>query len=147
MSETEKQNLKNLEIKLKNLMKCVLDKAAIDSEFAHQLEEALSSNSPHKIVSSGKSKSRKSTFNTVAYLHEYNESKLRDELENKTDAELKQILQAESNKKGKDLKNIERQQLVDEIIANANCVLKQGSSFLQINDAARPPSKGSCAVD
>ena len=147
MSETEKQNLKNLEIKLKNLMKCVLDKAATDSEFAHQLEEALLSDSLHRIVASGKSKSKKSTFNAVAYLHEHDESKLRDELKDKTDDELKQVLQAESNKKSKNLKNIERQQLVDEIIANANCVLKQGSSFLQINDAARPPSNNSSAAD
>ena len=140
MSEIEKQNLKNLEIKLKNLMKCVLDKAATDSEFARQLEESLSSDSLHKIVSSSKSKSKKIIFNAVAYLHKHDESELRKELENKIDTELKQILQAESNKKGKDLKNIERQQLIDEIITNANCVLKQGSSFLQINDAARPPS-------
>ena len=130
MSETEKQNIKRLEIKLQNLVKCILGKAETDSEFAYQLEEALLSNFLHEAVSSGKRKSKKITFNTIAYLHKHDESKLRNELENKTDTELKQILQAESNKKSKDLKNIVRQQLVDEIIANANCVLKQGSSFL-----------------
>ena len=130
MSETEKQNIKRLEIKLRNLVKCILGKAETDSEFAHQLEEALLSNFLHETVSPGKRKSKKITFNTVDYLHKNDESKLRNELENKTDIELKQILQAESNKKSKDLKNVVRQQLVDEIITNANCVLKQGSSFL-----------------
>lgn len=147
MSKSNPPNLKNLEIKLKNLVECVLNKAATDSEFAHQLEEILLSESLRKIVSTRKNKPARSSFNSVDYLHQYGEDKLRDELESKVDVELKQILQAGSNKKNKDLESIERQQLIDEIIANANRVLKQGSSFLQVNDAAHPPSNNSSAAD
>jgi hypothetical protein len=147
VSETEKPNLKNLEIKLKNLLVCVLHKAETDSEFARQLEEALLSDSLHKVVSPNKKRSKRINFNAVDYLHQNAESELRNELENKTDDELKQILQTGSNKKAKDLKNIERKQLVDDIISNANRVLKQGSSFLQVNDAAHPPSNNSGAAD
>lgn len=149
MSETEKQNLKNLEIKLKKLVECILSKAASDPEFAQQLEEALSGNSLPRSVPSkvSKNKNPQKAFNAVSYLQEYGESLMREELESKTDTELKQILQAISSKKAKDLKNIERQQLIDEIVVNASRVLNQGSSFLQISDTVETPSNNSGAAD
>ena len=149
MSETEKQNLKDLEIKLKKLMECILSKAASDTEFAYQLEEALSGNSLPRSVSSkvSKNKNPKKAFNAVSYLQEHGKILMREELESKTDSELKQTLQAISSKKAKDLKNIDRQQLIDEIIVNANRVLNQGSSFLQISDTIETPSNNSGAVD
>ena len=147
MSETEKPDLKKLEIKLKNLLTCVLDKVKTDSEFAHQLEEALSSDSLHKNISPNRKKSKIISFNAVNYLHQNGESELRNALESKADHELKQILQAGSNKKAKDLKNVEHKQLVDDIISNASRVLKQGSSFLQVDNVAHPPSNNFDAAD
>lgn len=149
MPETEKQNLKDLEIKLKKLVECILSKAASDTEFAQQLEEALSGNSlPRSVpLKASKNKNPKKAFNAVSYLQEHGESLMREELESKTDTELKQTLQAISSKKAKDLKNIERQQLIDEIVVNASRVLNQGSSFLQISDPVETPSNNSGAAD
>lgn len=130
MSEIDKQNFKKLEVKLKNLVDCILQKAASDSEFAQQLEAILLSDSLQKIVTPNKSKSKRNAFNAVNYLHERGELELCRELESKTDSELRQILQVVSNKKSKAPRNAKRQQIIEEIIENANRILQQGSSFL-----------------
>jgi len=140
-------NLKKLEVKLKNLVKCILDKAATDSEFSRQLEEILLSDSLSQVIATPKSKPVKSGFKSVDYLDQHDESKLREELNSKTDTELRQILKEESNRKAKDLKNVEHQQLIDDIVANANRVLKQGSSFLQVGELVKPPSNNFGAAD
>ncbi|WP_448572075.1 hypothetical protein [Trichothermofontia sp.] len=149
MSETEKQNLKDLEGKLQAFLACILKKAESDIEFRQEIGIALQGDFSAKNPSSriSKSRSKKNTFNAVDYLHEHNVSLLREELETKTDTELKQILQANSNKKAKDLKKIEREQLIDEIVENANRVLNQGSSFLQISDTVEMPAKSSEVTD
>jgi len=130
MSETNPRRLKALKTKLTNLVNCVLNKAAIDAEFATQLEEVLISDSLRAILREKKKKARKSVFNPVAYLHEHDKDKLRVELEGKTDSELQLILRSEGIRKGKALKNIERQQMIDEIVLNSEHRLKQGSAFL-----------------
>lgn len=147
MSQHNSPNLKKLEVKLKNLVKCILDKAATDSEFSRQLEEILLSDSLNQVISTRKSKPARSSFKSVDYLDQHGESKLREELNSKTDTELQQILKGESNRKVKDLKNVERQQLIGDIIANADRVLKQGSSFLQVSESVKPPSNNSGAAD
>ena len=147
MSQHNSPNLKKLEVKLKNLVKCILDKAATDSEFSRQLEEILLSDSLNQVISTRKSKPARSSFKSVDYLDQHGESKLREELNSKTDTELQQILKGESNRKVKDLKNVERQQLIGDIIANADRVLKQGSSFLQVSESVKPPSNNSGAED
>ena len=140
MSQNNSPNLKKLEFKLKNLMKCVLDKAATDSEFSRQLEEILISDSLRQAISTRKSKTTKSGFNSVVYLDQHGQNKLQEELESKTNTELQQILKEESNRKVKDFKNVERKQLIDDIIANADRALKQGSSFLRVNESVKPLS-------
>lgn len=127
----------NLEIKLKKLVDCLLTKAATDSEFAHQLEEIFLSNSsdkeflpPNTKTTSKSTKDKKESFNSVEYLHKYGEVKLRDELNLKTDNELKQIFRSGVSSKVRIPKNIERQKLIDDIAANSIRTLKQGSSFL-----------------
>ena len=140
MSQNNSPNLKKLEFKLKNLMKCVLDKAATDSEFSRQLEEILISDSLRQAISTRKSKTTKSGFNSVVYLDQHGQNKLQEELESKTNTELQQILKEESNRKVKDFKNVERKQLIDDIIANADRALKQGSSFLRVNESVKPSS-------
>lgn len=147
MSQHNQPNLKKLEVKLKKLMECILDKAATDSEFSRQLEEILLSDSLSQVISTRKSKPERSGFKSVDYLDQYGESKLREELNSKTNTELRQILREESNRKVKDLKNVERQQLIDDISANADRVLKQGSSFLQVSESIKPPSNSSGAAD
>ena len=147
MSQHNSPNLKKLEVKLKNLVKCILDKAATDSEFSRQLEEILLSDSLNQVISTRESKPARSSFKSVDYLDQHGESKLREELNSKTDTELQQILKGESNRKVKDLKNVERQQLIGDIIANADRVLKQGSSFLQVSESVKPPSNNSGAAD
>jgi hypothetical protein len=141
VSKHDSPNLRKLEVKLKNLVDCILDKAATDPEFSRQLEEILLSDSPSQVISTRKSKPARSSFRSVDYLDQHGEEKLGQELNSKTDTELRQILKEESNRKVKDLKNIERQQLIEEIITNADRVLKKGSSFLQVSESVEPPSK------
>ncbi|MCX5964176.1 MAG: hypothetical protein NT070_13840 [Cyanobacteria bacterium] len=147
MSQHNSPNLKKLEVKLKNLTRCILDKAATDSEFSCQLEEILLGDSLNQVIPTRKSKPARSSFKSVDYLDKHSETKLREELNSKTDTELRQILKEESNRKVKDLKNVERQQLIDDIIANADRVLKQGSSFLQVSESVKPASSTSSAAD
>jgi hypothetical protein len=147
VSQHNSPNLKKLEVKLKNLVKCILDKAETDSEFSRQLEKILLSDSLSQTISTRKSKPARSNFKSVDYLDQHGESKLREELNSKTDTELQQILKEESNRKVRDLRNVERQQLINDIITNADRVLKQGSSFLQVSESVKPPSNNSGGAD
>ena len=130
MPEIDVVMLKSLETKLTNLVTCILNKASSDPEFARQLEEIVLSDSLQKTIRESKKKTKKHVFNAVTYLHENGEDKLRVELEGKTDTELRQVLRTEGIRKGKELKNIERQKMIEEIIANSSRKLKQGSAFL-----------------
>lgn len=130
MSEIDSAILKSLETKLTNLVTCVLNKASNDPEFARQLEEILLSDSLQKTLREGKKKAKKHDFHPVAFLHEHGEEKLRMELEGKTDAELRVVLRSEGIRKGKELKSIERKEMIEEIMVDSSRKLKQGSSFL-----------------
>lgn len=137
MPEVNPLTLQKLETKLKNLVDCVLKKASTDLEFAHQLEEILLSDLLYKEaqISSAKDnkksiKSKKQNFNAVEYLHKHDQEKLREELNFKTDNELKQILREGGNSKIRIPKNTERQKLIDDIVTQSIRTLKQGSSFL-----------------
>jgi hypothetical protein len=131
--------LKDLETKLKNLVDCIIAKAATDSEFAIQLENILLNlnesgvaetpiNQIKEITKSKKDK--KQNFNPVDYLHNHGEKLLRDELNLLTDNELKQILRASGSGKTRIPKTVERQKLIEDIVAVSTRTLKQGSSFL-----------------
>jgi hypothetical protein len=131
--------LKDLETKLKNLVDCIIAKAANDSEFAIQLENILLNlNEPSVPVTpvnqikqtTQTKKDKKQNFNPVDYLHNYGEKLLRDELNLLTDNELKQILRASSSGKTRISKTVERQKLIEDIVAVSTRTLKQGSSFL-----------------
>ena len=131
--------LKDLETKLKNLVDCIIAKAATDSEFAIQLENILLNlNEPRvaetpvnqiKEITKSK-KDKKQNFNPVDYLHNHGEKLLRDELNLLTDNELKQILRASGSGKTRIPKTVERQKLMEDIVAVSTRTLKQGSSFL-----------------
>ena len=139
MLKDNRRMLKDLETKLKNLVDCIIAKAANDSEFAIQLENILLNlNEPSVPVTpvnqikqtTQTKKDKKQNFNPVDYLHNYGEKLLRDELNLLTDNELKQILRASSSGKTRISKTVERQKLIEDIVAVSTRTLKQGSSFL-----------------
>lgn len=130
MSETNPEIQKALETKLTNLLRCVLTEAEKNEEFAQRLEEILISDSLRNILGENKKKLQKDAFNVVGFLHEHGEDKLREELGIKTDSELKEILRSEGIKKGKELRTIDRQQMIEEIVTKSQRRLRQGSSFL-----------------
>ena len=122
---------------MKNLVDCIIAKAATDSEFAMQLEKILLSELPVTEISVNpiketikNKKDKKQNFNPVDYLHNHGEIKLRDELNLRTDNELKQILRASGSGKTRIPKTVERQKLIEDIVMITTRTLKQGSSFL-----------------
>lgn len=129
--------LDDIEMKLKSLVDCIISKAANDSGFALQLEKILLIELSKKetLVDSIKEvtknkKDKKQNFNSVDYLHNHGEIKLRDELNLRTDNELKQILRASGSGKTRIPKTVERQKLIEDIVMITTRTLKQGSSFL-----------------
>jgi hypothetical protein len=131
--------LQDLETKLKNLVDCIIAKAATDSEFAIQLENILLNlnelsvtdtpiNQIKEITKNRKDK--KQNFNPVDYLHNNGEKLLRDKLNLLTDNELKQTLRASSSGKIRIPKIVERQKLIEDTVTVSTRTLKQGSSFL-----------------
>ena len=122
---------------MKNLVDCVIAKATTDSEFARQLEKILLSELPVTEVSVNpiketikNKKDKKQSFNPVDCLHNHGEKELIDELNLLTDNELKQILRAGGSGKTRIPKTVERQKLIEDIVAVSIQTLKQGSSFL-----------------
>ena len=122
---------------MKNLVDCIIAKAATDSEFAMQLEKILLSELPVTEISVNpiketikNKKDKKQNFNPVDYLHNHGEIKLRDELNLRTDNELKQVLRASGSGKTRIPKTVERQKLIEDIVMITTRTLKQGSSFL-----------------
>jgi len=130
MLETNSEILKAIEIKLNGLVRCILDEAGRNAEFANQLETILISDSLKSALGEPKKKLPREIFNVVGFLHENGLDKLREELERKTDSELREILRSEGLKKGKDLKSVEREQMLEEIITSSQRRLTQGASFL-----------------
>jgi len=131
--------LQDLETKLKNLVDCIIAKAATDSEFAIQLENILLNlnelsvtDTPiNQIKETTKNrKDKKQNFNPVDYLHNNGEKLLRDKLNLLTDNELKQTLRASSSGKIRIPKIVERQKLIEDTVTVSTRTLKQGSSFL-----------------
>ena len=127
----------DLKIKMKNLVDCIIAKAATDSEFAMQLEKILLSELPVTEISVNpiketikNKKDKKQNFNPVDYLHNHGEIKLRDELNLRTDNELKQVLRVSGSGKTRIPKTVERQKLIEDIVMITTRTLKQGSSFL-----------------
>ena len=122
---------------MKNLVDCIIAKAATDSEFAMQLEKILLSELPVTEISVNpiketikNKKDKTQNFNPVDYLHNHGEIKLRDELNLRTDNELKQVLRVSGSGKTRIPKTVERQKLIEDIVMITTRTLKQGSSFL-----------------
>lgn len=131
MSGTNKEYLKEIESKLTNLIRVVLNEAEVNHEFYLKLEEVIVSDSLKAIPKISKKQQAKAYFNVVAFLKEQGAEKLTAHLETQPNDDLREILRAEGIRKGKELKSIERQQMIEEIIQTAERRLNQGKSFLQ----------------
>jgi len=76
-------------------------------------------------------KSKKSHLNTVSILHNNGENGLTAELEMQTDDELRRLARAGGLFKGREIKSIQRAELLKEILSSAKRRLTQGESFLK----------------
>ena len=131
VSETNCSNLNILKVKLTGLVECILEKAANDNDFAKQLEEILLSDSLYKKEKKIQSKSKNTDFNPLDYLSKHSKPELKNELSCKTDDELKKIFRSRGSRRSKDIKNIERDQLIEEIILETVRNLNQGWSIIK----------------
>jgi hypothetical protein len=94
-------------------------------------KQTQSSSLPQTTPEKKQARGRKHDFNTVVYLQEHGEAKLREELEKKANTELIQIVRSDGSKVGKELKSVEREEVIKEILLSATRRLKQGSVFLK----------------
>jgi hypothetical protein len=133
MSEVEKQVLKALETKLLNLVRCVVDKAAVDEPFRAELEKILLTDSlSKKLREKGtKGTNKRPAFQPVAFLHEHGMEELRRKLDDMTDHDLRVVVRSEGIRKGKEVRTLERAVLIQEIMDSSTRRLQQGSSFLR----------------
>lgn len=94
-------------------------------------KQAQSSSFNPKKLDNTQTRGKKLDFHPVAFLQQYGEEKFQEELEKKANTELIQIIRSEGIKSGKDLKNLEREDMIQDIILNTKRRLKQGSVFLK----------------
>lgn len=85
----------------------------------------------HNKLENKQTRGKKLDFNTVVYLQDNGEDKLKKELEKKAKTELIQIIRLEGIKTRKDLKNFEHEDMIKEILLNAKRRLNHGSVFLK----------------
>jgi hypothetical protein len=130
MSDEEKIK-KAIQTKLTNLLNCILNEVEKNPNFATLVEEVLLSDSLRKVLKEKKGKKIKIPFKTMEYLQNHNLDELRLELKNKSLAELKEIIKKDSGRKSKELKDLNQEQIIEDIIKNAQRKLNQGSSFLK----------------
>jgi hypothetical protein len=134
MPDNDAAILKALKSKINKLVKVVLDEATLNSDFRQKLENALlepssynsSSKAAKSVTKISKLTKAKEKINLVSFLQENGKERLADELSLKTDTELKAILRTERIKEPRELKTIERQQMIDAILKNASQNLNQG---------------------
>ena len=130
MSDEDKIK-KAIETKLSNLFNCVLNEVGKNPNFAKEIEDILLSDSLKRIIKEKKNKKIKVYFNTLEYLQNQNSEVLRTVLNLKTLTELKAIIKNDGAKNAKEFKDLSREQIIENIIENAQRKLKQGSSFLK----------------
>lgn len=135
----DKQELmKGLEKKLDALVRCVIKKAHNDQEFAEQLQEILLSDSLRETLRVTKPSTTKIVFNPVSCLQDHGRDRLRQELETKPNSELSDIVRSYRILKGKAVKNLDRSQILEEILGFAEKSLNQGGAFLRDNRREKP---------
>lgn len=123
--------LKGVEKKLEALVRCVINKARNDKEFAEQLQEILLSDSLRESLREKKSSIAKIAFNPVSFLQDHGPERLREELESKPKSELFDIVRSYRIVKGKPVKHLDRTHMLEEILGFAEKSLNQGGAFLR----------------
>jgi hypothetical protein len=137
MPATDPKLLRSLNAKLTRLMRCVIAKAGDDPDFAQQLGDVLRGNRRDGSRSEEPAPPKRKHFNPVTFLHENGPERLRAQLGYKTDSELRDIIRGEGIVKGKEVNTLERDKMIDDIIAHADRRLHQGSSFLAPTNRAK----------
>ena len=130
-----------LQRKLKDLVDCVLAKVEEDSSFAEQLAQILLTDAARdRLGKKGKHKKAGDIFNPVLFHKEHGEQELYRQLESKTDDDLRAIARMQGLRKGKELKTLEREQLLIEIVDGAKAKLKQGKTVAGVESSDRADS-------
>ena len=84
--------LKEVEHRLRTFVRCVIDKASADSDFAEQIKQVFLSETLRQTLSAkGHKKPKREVFDLVAFLGQHDAQLLRKELENKLISELAEI--------------------------------------------------------
>jgi len=131
---------KNIETTLEKLFKCICNEAQRNKEFAEKIHSVFINNS-NKTVStceSAKAENKKdepekstNQFNPIQILSEKGADKLKNELDIKSNTELKDIVRFEGIEKGKKLASLERNAMINKIIDHSHKLLNQGQVFMK----------------
>lgn len=146
MSERERDPQRALLLrKLRALVDCVIAQADKDAEFAEKLGQILLDEKSEAPPSKSLPKQPGQAFNPVLFLKEHGEAALLRELETQTDDGLRTVLRFQGLRKGKELKRIERRDMVREIVDGAKAKLRQGLVVAQLGTPEarerRPPEQ------
>ena len=114
-------------VKRPDLVDCVMAKADDDTAFADQLAQILLSETASERAPRRVTRPKpKQTFNPVQFLKDHGEAALDRELEGRTDDDLRNILRYHGLRRGKDVKKLERAEMLRVIANGSRTKLKQG---------------------
>lgn len=130
MPSTDAKLLKLVKGKLVRLLNCVMAKAADDEVFAQELVNILRTDERGVGVEKKSMTEKQKGFNPVGCLHEYGESRLRSELCQMTDDQLRDLIREQGIAKGKEVRTLLRDKMIEDIVQFADRRLHQGTSFL-----------------
>lgn len=130
MPKPDPKLMKSLEAKLSRLIRCVITKAGNDPDFAQELGIVLEVGGSEVTPAAKSTPAKRKQFSPVTFLHENGEERLRLELGYKTDSELRDIIRGEGIAKGKEVSALDRDKMINDIVAHADRRLHQGSVFL-----------------
>lgn len=140
MSEREREVQRDrLARKLRALVDTVMVQVDKDAAFADRLAQVLLSDSPtDQAATKAGAAPPKEPFNPVLFLKEHGEIALRRELGERTDDELRAILRFQGLRKGKDLKKLARDAMLQELAVGASAKLKQGMVVARVEAVDLP---------
>jgi hypothetical protein len=124
--------LKAVEDRLGALVRCILAKAEADPEFAGQLKELFLSDTLRLALrSKGSKKGRRAVFDLVGFLSQHGLDVLRRELTDKPTSELAEVARQHKVIPQKVIKSMDRDELIEKLVAHAERKLSQGGVFLR----------------
>lgn len=130
--QSDDPELKLVENRLVALVRCVLAKADVDTEFAKQLKELFLSDSVRlSLLSKTAKKGRRAIFDPVSFLDAKGIGALRQELSDKPTSELAEVARQHRVISLKSAKGMERDELIAKLVAHAERKLTQGGVFLK----------------